>query len=247
MRDTWNYGIESIQERMAKIKSVLRANVTSLKPSMKSIFRSRQHSKAESETSDRNSGSTTNGEVAPTSSIEWWLARENAFDTACRVYQQLHRDSDKSYYSREQDYDQSEGDSDPSSSDWNASCLFWSARRSKMWVTHVASSRWTTIDLEDGSNRFTEPAATMATPESEPRIKAPTEHEGETEKKPESKTDSVIEIKPTAVKLQHKPKLTLQIPNVVPAYYFGREPNDYSSCKSRVTSEERVEWKKNMF
>ncbi|KAI5201134.1 hypothetical protein E4T39_05363 [Aureobasidium subglaciale] len=78
-----------------------------------------------------------------------------------------------------------------------------------MWITHVASSRWTTIDPEDSSNRFTEPAAAMSTPESESRIKSLTEPEEEAEKKPDDKTDSMIEVKANAVKLPRRPKLTL--------------------------------------
>lgn len=65
----------------------------------------------------------------------------------------------------------------------------------------------------------------------------------EFENSPESKS----EVKSIAAELPRRPKLTIQIPNGTPDYYANHGPNDYSSCRPHITSEERAEWKKNMF
>lgn len=201
---------------------------------------------------------STEGTISPTP-IEWWLARENAFDTAARVYKRLYRpDSDTSYYSREQDYDDNEEDSkcplplSPSSPEWNASRWFWSDERSEMWVEHVASSDWSATIAHD-DEKVSVNAKMMAVSDSEARGDANghtvnaadnlQDKQEEFEDSPESKA----EVESIAAKLPRRPKLTIQIPSGTPDYYANHGPNDYSSCRPHITSEERAEWKMNMF
>jgi hypothetical protein len=100
---------------------------------------------------------TNHNQSTPATPTEWWLARENAFNTAARVYKKLYRpDSDTSYYSREQDYDECEDEEvpllSPSSPAWNASRWFWTGERAEMWVEHVRSSGWSAININDGDD-----------------------------------------------------------------------------------------------
>ncbi|KAI4723814.1 hypothetical protein E4T49_08464 [Aureobasidium sp. EXF-10728] len=220
---------------------------------MKAFFKSRQHSKADSYTSNSITHSPTYKQDAPPTPTEWWLARENAFDTAHRVYEKLYRNSDESYYSREQDYDEDEENAkplpplSPSSPEWNASYWFWSVERSEMWVDHVANSDWCTLDLNDGEKRVSADTTIMAVYGSKPQfeyaedlVKAAEEPEVICEKRQ-------TEVKSTAAELSRRPKLTIQIPSGIPTYYSEHGPNDYSSCRPHITSEERAEWRKNMF
>ncbi|KAI4758280.1 hypothetical protein E4T52_09551 [Aureobasidium sp. EXF-3400] len=221
---------------------------------MKAFLRSRQHSKASSTTAHSIADSTNTEGTTPATPTEWWLARENAFDTAARVYKKLYRpDSDTSYYSREQDYDENKEDSNclPPLK-WNASRWFWSDERSEMWVQHVASSKWSAT-LVHGDEKASVDANTMAVPDSEvpsdaagKRIDAVDDSQdrpGEFENSPESKA----EVESIAAELPRRPKLTIQIPSGTPDYYSNHGPNDYSSCRPHITSEERAEWKMNMF
>jgi hypothetical protein len=215
---------------------------------MKAFLRNRNHSKNSSITSPSTTEPTNRQSSTPPTPTQWWLARENAFDTASRVYKKLYRpDSDTSYYSREQDYDgdeyedEGEGLLSPSSPEWNASRWFWSVERSEMWVEHVASSGWSAdteamgvIDAEAPSN--TDGQTCNAAGNSQ--------HKRE---ESEDSQRSKAEAKSIAAELPRRPKLTIQIPNGTPNYYANHGPNDYSSCRPRITSEERAEWKKNMF
>jgi hypothetical protein len=218
---------------------------------MKTFLRTKNHSKTSSITSHSTTGPPTHSPFTPTTPTQWWLARENAFDTASRVYKKLYRpDSDTSYYSREQDYDEDEDEEarcalplSPSSPEWNASRWFWSVERSEMWVEHVASSGWsadakamvvTATDAEvksDAGGRSVNAAGNS-------------QHEQE---EGENSQESKAEVKSIAAELSRRPKLTIQIPNGTPGYYANHGPNDYSSCRPHITSDERAEWKKNMF
>lgn len=202
--------------------------------------------------------STTHKVSKPSTPTEWWLARENAFDTANRIYKKLYRDSDESHYSREQDYDEDESQSSPplspSSPSWNASRWYWSTERSEMWVDHVASSDWVTLDLDDSVQKISFGTTTTATsgPElqldSDVKSAAAVKKLGDTQEKIEDSQISQAEVKSTtAADLRRRPKLTIQIPGGIPNYYSKHGPNDYSSCRPRITSEERAEWRKNMF
>ncbi|CAD0098408.1 unnamed protein product [Aureobasidium mustum] len=190
---------------------------------------------------------------------KWWLARKNAFDTANRIYKKLYRDSDESHYSREQDYDEDEDSKDlpplsPSSPDWNASRWFWSTERSEMWVEHVASSNWVKFDPDVGDQNIPLYTKIIAIPNSELRLDSEAKL-ANTTKKPEHIQENVengpisqAEVKSlTGAELRRRPKLTIQIPSGIPTYYSKHGPNDYSSCRPHITSDERAEWRKNMF
>jgi hypothetical protein len=180
----------------------------------------------------------------PATLTQWWLARENAFDTASRVYKKLYRpDSDTSYYSREQDYDEDddeEGLLSPSSPEWNASRWFWSVERSEMWVEHVASSGWSADTKAMG---VIDPEAPSDTDGQTCSAPGNSKHKRE---ESEDSQRSKAEVKSIAVEPSRRPKLTIQIPCGTPGYYANHGPN-YSSCRPHITSEERAEWKKNMF
>ena len=204
---------------------------------MKAFFKTRQHSKSSSITSHSIVESTEREAFIPATPTEWWLARENAFDTANRVYKKLYRpDSEISYYSREQDYDEEEEEEmralaplSPSSPEWNASRWFWSVDRSQMWVEHVVSSGWSAVNMGDEARDDADGGTVITANDSQ------------------DKQENEAEIKSTAAKLPRRPKLTIQIPSGTPDYYANHGPNDYSSCRPQITSEERAEWKKNMF
>ncbi|KAI4755583.1 hypothetical protein E4T51_11318 [Aureobasidium sp. EXF-12344] len=225
---------------------------------MKAFLKSRQHSKAESYLSNSTAEPTTHEASRLSTPTEWWLARENAFDTANRIYKKLYRDSDESHYSREQDYDENDVESSPplspSSPDWNASRWFWTAERSEMWVDHVASSGWIMLDLNDGVRKvFVDKTATAISGselqvDSDAKPASPAKKPGDTQERFENGQTSQAEVKSTnAAELRRRPKLTIQIPNGIPGYYSKHGPNDYSSCRPHITSEERAEWRKNMF
>ncbi|KAG9820938.1 hypothetical protein KCU98_g12174, partial [Aureobasidium melanogenum] len=225
---------------------------------MKAFIKSRQHSKAESCKSSSTAEATTHEASRPSTPTEWWLARENVFDTADRIYKKLYRDSDESHYSREQDYDEDDVKSlpplSPSSPDWNASRWFWTTERSEMWVDHVASSDWIMLDLDDGIQRSPDNTTSTAISGSELQVDtdaksaSPAKKPGSTQEKFENGQASQTKVKSTtAAELRRRPKLTIQIPSGIPAYYSKHGPNDYSSCRPRITSEERAEWRKNMF
>lgn len=225
---------------------------------MKAFLKSRQHSKAESCKSSSIAESATHDVSRPSSPTEWWLARENAFDTANRIYHKMYRNSDESHYSREQDYDEDDSQSlpplSPSSPDWNASRWYWSTERSAMWIDHVASSDWITLDLEDGVQKGSIDAKITVIPDlklqsvSHMKPASAVKRPRDTQEKFENGQISQAEIKSTtAVEPRRRPKLTIQIPSGTPDYYSKHGPNDYSSCRPRITSEERAEWKKNMF
>ncbi|KAG9957598.1 hypothetical protein KCU61_g8970, partial [Aureobasidium melanogenum] len=222
---------------------------------MKAFLNSRQHSKAESYLSSSTAEATTHETSRPSTPTEWWLARENAFDTANRIYKKLYRDSDESHYSREQDYDEDDSRSlpplSPSSPDWNASRWFWTTEHSEMWVDHVD---WIMLDLNDGIQQVSVNKTATAISSSELQLDAdakpagPAKKPGDTQEKFENGQISQAEVKSTnAAELRRRPKLTIQIPSGIPDYYSKHGPNDYSSCKPRITSEERAEWRKNMF
>ncbi|KAI4745037.1 hypothetical protein E4T50_04560 [Aureobasidium sp. EXF-12298] len=226
---------------------------------MKAFLRSRQHSKASSVTAHSIAESATTEGTIPVTPTEWWLARENAFDTAARVYKKLYRpDSDTSYYSREQDYDENGEDSNslpplsPSSPEWNASRWFWSVQRSEMWVEHVASSDWSATLAHD-DEKVSVNAKMMAVSDSEARGDAnghtvnAVENAQDEREEPENREENKTEVESIAAKLPRRPKLTIQIPSGTPDYYADHGPNDYSSCRPHITSEERAEWKMNMF
>lgn len=194
----------------------------------------------------------------PSTPTEWWLARENAFDTANRIYKKLHRDSDESHYSREQDYDEDDFQSlpplSPSSPAWNASRWYWSTERSEMWIDHVASGDWITLELNDGVQKVSIDETTAATPgpelqlDSHMKSAAAVEKPGDTQENFENGQISQAKIKSTtAAELRRRPKLTIQIPSGTPNYYSKHGPNDYPSCRPHITSEERAEWRRNMF
>lgn len=220
---------------------------------MKAFLRNRQYSKASSLTSRHSiASSTTHSESTPQTPTKWWLARENAFDTAARVYKKLYRpDLDVSYYSREQDYDEEVEEEarflaplSPSSPEWNASRWFWSDERAEMWVQHVASSGWAAVDVN---------AKDMAGSGSEARHDAgkltvnAADNSQDKQKESAKSQENKAEVKSVAAELPRRPKLTIQIPSGTPDYYANHGPNDYSSCRPHITSEERAEWKKNMF
>lgn len=216
---------------------------------MKAFLRNRQHSKASSLTHSI-ADSTTHLDTTPQTPTEWWLARENAFDTAARVYKKLYRpDSDISYYSREQDYDDHEEFSaplSPSSPEWNASRWFWSDERAGMWVEHVKSSGWAAVDANTKTMAATVSEAqdageqtVNATDNSLDKQKQP----GNSHAEAENSQESEAEVK----SMPGRPKLTIQIPSGTPDYYANHGPSDYSSCRPHITSEERAEWKMNMF
>jgi hypothetical protein len=207
---------------------------------MKAFFR--QHSKTSSITSQITDA--THHASIPATPTEWWLARENAFDTAARVYKKLYRpDSDPSYYSREQDYDEDEIEEvpllSPSSPEWNASRWFWTEDRAQMWVEHVGSSGWSAIDADT--------KALESGYKARGAVDGPTANTADdSQDEPESRLESETEVNSIA-ELPRRPKLTIQIPSGTPDYYAKHGPNDYSSCRPHITSEERVEWKQNMF
>jgi hypothetical protein len=183
----------------------------------------------------------------------WWLARENAFDTATRVYKKLYRpDSDTSYYSREQDYD--EGDDEevpllsPSSPEWNASRWFWSEERAEMWVEHVGSSGSSAIDINDGDDGDDGDVAESETQGDADgqTVNAADNLQRQREEFEESQ-ESQAEVKSIAAGPSRRPKLTIQIPSGTPVHYAKHGPNDYFSCRPHITSEECAEWKQNMF
>ncbi|KAH0370118.1 hypothetical protein KCU65_g2886, partial [Aureobasidium melanogenum] len=213
---------------------------------MKAFLKSRQHSKAESHISNPTTEAPTTSST-PSTPTEWWLARENAFDTANRIYKKLHRDSDESHYSREQDYDEDEDlgilqPLSPSSPDWNASRWFWTTERSEMWVDHVASSDWVMLDLGDGVKKVDVDKTTTGVSGPEPQLDSDTKPTSPAKKPGDAQVKSTA-----AAELPRRPKLTIQIPSGTPDYYSKHGPNDYSSCGPHITSEERAEWRKNMF
>jgi hypothetical protein len=210
---------------------------------MKAFFR--QHSKTSSITSQITYA--TQHASIPATPTEWWLARENAFDTAARVYKKLYRpDSDTSYYSREQDYDEDEDEEvpllSPSSPEWNASRWFWSEDRAQMWVEHVGSSGWSAIDAD---TKAPDTGSEARGAVDGPIVNTADDSQGEREE-PEDCQDSRAEVKSVA-EFPRRPKLTIHIPSGTPDYYAKHGPNDYSSCRPHITSEERIEWKQNMF
>ncbi|KAG9720125.1 hypothetical protein KCU73_g14618, partial [Aureobasidium melanogenum] len=213
---------------------------------MKAFLKSRQHSKAESYLSNSTAEPTTHEASRLPTPTEWWLARENAFDTANRIYKKLYRDSDESHYSREQDYDENDVESSPplspSSPDWNASRWFWTAERSEMWVDHVASSGWIVLDLDDGVRKVSVDKIATAISGSEVQVDSDA-RPASPAKKP---GDTQVKSAAAAAELCRRPKLTIQIPSGIPDYYSKHGPNDYSSCRPHITSEERAEWRKNM-
>jgi hypothetical protein len=211
---------------------------------MKSFLRTRNHSKTPSITSHSTPDPTIHSPSTPTTPTQWWLARENAFDTAARVYKKLYRpDSDTSYYSREQEYDEDEdeGTLSPSSPEWNASLWFWSVERSEMWVEHVASSGWSAdtkaMVVNDAEARNGADGQT---------VNAIGNSQNKQEEF-ENSRGSKAEVKSIAAELPRRPKLNIQIPSGTPNYYANHGPNDHSSCRPHITSEERAEWRKNMF
>ncbi|KAH0018345.1 hypothetical protein KCU78_g7193, partial [Aureobasidium melanogenum] len=139
------------------------------------------------------------------------------------------------------DYDEDDVESlpplSPSSPDWNASRWFWTTERSEMWVDHVD---WIMIDLNDGIQQVSvdETATVISGSELQvgAKLASPAKKPGDTQVK-----------SATAAELRRRPKLTIQIPSGIPDYYSKHGPNDYSSCRPRITSEERAEWRKNMF
>lgn len=215
---------------------------------MKAFLRSRQHSKAASLTSPSIASSTTHLASTLSTPTEWWLARENAFDTAARVYKKLYRpDSDVSYYSREQDYDELEEEKEralqplsPSSPEWNASCWFWSVERSELWVEHVASSGWSAVDAD---TEVMARSGSVVRSDTDGQNVSVADNLSDEREEPENSQKSEVEVK----SMPCRPKLTIQIPRGTPDYYADHGPNDYSSCRPHITSEERAEWKKNMF
>ncbi|KAG9945221.1 hypothetical protein KCU85_g7353, partial [Aureobasidium melanogenum] len=215
---------------------------------MKAFLKSRQHSKAESCISSSTTEAPTHKASRPSTPTEWWLARENAFDTANRLYKKLSRDSDESHYSREQDYDENEDDEkalpplSPSSPDWNASRWFWTTERSEMWVEHVVSSIWVMLDLNDGVQKVSVDTTDAAISRSELRVNIDAKPASPARKAGATQVKST-----TAAELRRRRKLTIQIPSGMPNYYSKHGPNDYSSCRPHITSEERAEWRKNMF
>jgi hypothetical protein len=220
---------------------------------MKAFFR--QHSKTSSITSQITD--QTHRPSVPVTPTEWWLARENAFDTAARVYKKLYRpDSDTSFYSREQDYDECEDEEvsllSPSSPEWNASRWFWSEDRAQMWVEHVGSSGCSACDMHEGDGQVSLDARAMTVSVPEARsgaagdtVNTADDSQGEREELQDCQ-DSRAEVKSIA-ELPRRPKLTIHIPSGTPDYYAKHGPNDYSSCRPHITSEERVEWRQNMF
>jgi hypothetical protein len=215
---------------------------------MRAFLRNRQHSKTPSITSPSTTEPTNHQSSTLAIPTEWWLARENAFDTASRVYKKLYRpDSDTSYYSREQDYDEDEYEDEgegllsPLSPEWNASRWFWSVERSGMWVEHVASSGWS---ADTKAMVVTDAEAQSDT---DGQIINAAENSQHKREESEDSQRSKAEVKSMAAELPRRPKLTIQIPSGTPGYYANHGPNDYSSCRPRITSEERAEWKKNMF
>jgi len=210
---------------------------------MKAFLRNRQHSKASSLTHSI-ADSTTDLSIAPQTPTEWWLARENAFDTAARVYKKLYRpDSEVSYYSREQDYDDHEevlAPLSPSSPEWNASRWFWSDERAGMWVEHVQSSGWAAVDAETKTMAVSGPEARD---DADGQTVSAEEHSQDGQDEPKDGQENEAEVK----SMPRRPKLTIQIPSGTPDYYANHGPNDYSSCRPHITSEERAEFKMNMF
>lgn len=241
------------------LKPVLHIINLKKKKKMKSFLRNRSHSKASSATSRGITSSTTYLEPTASTPTEWWLARENAFDTAARVYKKLYRpDSDLSYYSREQDYDEFEEEEkalmplSPSSPEWNASRWFWSDERAEMWVEHVASSEWSHISVNDNGSGSVDAksiaaSGTEARGDADEQTVIADDNSQDEQKEPENSQESKAEVKSIAGELPRRPKLTIQIPSGTPDYYANHGPNDYSSCRPHITSEERAEWKKNMF
>jgi hypothetical protein len=226
---------------------------------MKAFLRSRQHSKASSMTAHSIAESATTEGTIPATPTEWWLARENAFDTANRIYKKLYRpDSNTSYYSREQDYDEHEEDAEclpplsPSSPEWNSSRWFWSDQRSEMWVEHVASSDWFATLAHD-DKKVSVDAKSRAVSGSKVQSVAAgktvnvVDNSQDQQDEFENSQESNAEVEPIAAKLPRRPKLTIKIPSGTPDYYGNHGPNDYSSCRPHITSEERAEWKENMF
>jgi len=219
---------------------------------MKAFLRNRQHSKTSSLTHSI-ADSTTHLDIIPQTPTEWWLARENAFDTAARVYKKLYRpDSDISYYSREQDYDDHEeflAPLSPSSPEWNASRWFWSDERAEMWVEHVKSSGWSHISVnDDGKVSGDARSSAVSVPEARSNTDGQTvSAEDHSQNEPVNSQEREMEVKSIAAELPRRPKLTIQIPSGTPDYYANHGPNDYSSCRPHITSEERAEFKMNMF
>ncbi|KAG9582887.1 hypothetical protein KCU77_g9706, partial [Aureobasidium melanogenum] len=153
------------------------------------------------------------------------------------------------------DYDEDDSRSlpplSPSSPDWNASRWFWTTERSEMWVDHVD---WIMLDLNDGIQQVSVNKTATAISSSELQLDTdakpvgPAKKPGDTQEKFENGQISQAEVKSTnAAELRRRPKLTIQIPSGIPDYYSKHGPNDYSSCKPHITSEERAEWRKNMF
>jgi hypothetical protein len=216
---------------------------------MKAFLRTRNHSKTSSINSHSTTDPTIHSPSTPATPTQWWLARENAFDTASRVYKKLYRpDSDTSYYSREQEYDECENEEartllplSPSSPEWNASRWFWSVERSEMWVEHVGSSGWSA----DAKAMVVTDAEVQS--DAGERSVSATDNLQHEQEVPENSQGSKVEVKSIAAELPRRPKLTIQIPNGTPDYYANHGPNDYSSCRPHIPSEERADWRKNMF
>jgi len=112
-----------------------------------------------------------------------------------------------------------------------------------MWVCHVASSKWPTAYLADGASNkkaFTDPLHTLGDA-SKPKIRPGNDLEAQVEKsfdkKPEHEAENKAKVKSDTAKLTRGPKLTLQI----------SESMRFRIHQPYITSEERVEWKRNMF
>jgi hypothetical protein len=173
------------------------------------------------------------------------------------VYKKLYRpDSDTSNYSREQDYDEDEDEEvpllSPSSSGWNASWWVWTGERAEMWVEHVGSSGWSACDMNEGDGQVSPDARAITVSDPGARsgaagdtVNTADDSQGE-RGEPQDCQDSRAEVKSIA-ELPRRPKLTIQIPSGTPDYYAKHGPNDYSSCRPHITSEERAEWRQNMF
>ena len=123
-----------------------------------------------------------------------------------------------------------------------------------MWVDHIASSDCITLDLDGGDQKVPLDTKTTTVSGSELRFDSDvkpagvTKKPGDTQEESENRQISQAEVKSTTgAELRRRPKLTIQIPSGTPNYYSKHGPNDYSSCRPHITSEERAEWRKNMF
>lgn len=121
-----------------------------------------------------------------------------------------------------------------------------------MWVEHVASSEWSHISVNDNGlgsvdAESTAASGTEARGDADEQTAIADDNLQDEQEEHENSQESKAGVKSLAGELPRRPNLTIQIPNGTPVYYANHGPNDYSSCRPHITSEERAEWKKNMF